>query len=787
MTPSHQSRPSSPSKIDALFRFVIARRFWVIGFWAVVLVPAIYFATRVQQDNSIDRLIVQSDPDAVNARAFEKVFGSGEYVVLLAEAEDPYSPAVLKTVDELEKKLSALPRVSANSALTIFRRARAGFSATPEQAAEFKKFATGTDLFRKQGLVGPHFIGIPLVLAVHGTKERHDTVAAVDKLIAPYEQHPAPLTALRKVGQPYVNAYLDNDTRQAGMRYFPVFFLFVIALNYALYRSFRALAAFIITLAVSAATSVGYVGVTGGTFTIISALVPMTILITCTATLVYLHSRFVDCPPDRDVEDHRIFALHNKFLACTASMVATAVGFAALAVSEIRPIREMGVWVAVGIAITWLVVFTLFPALQKVLNTPTLQERQVAGKWFDRFTDRLPAFSYRYRWLLVPGSLLLCGVGAIAVFGLPGLIKPAKLETNALEYINHSSNLYQDTKHFEEAIGGLSITEVWLQSKDPNKVGVVTDSDVMKGLIDFTRALEKDPQVSAVIGLPTILRTLRYVSGQGDRLPTDPASLDQITGQLDTLLSKEPMLARFVEPKRMSQTHLSVITRMVDYQKFLTLDRAIKQAWAQSVKLDPALGQFDLKTVGLAPLQAKISYHLVPTLVESFGLTVIIIFGTFLLVFRNGAARLMAMIPSLFAILVMFVVMRLSSMSLNVATILIASTVLGTSENDQIHFFYHYLEKSKSASTEESLKHTLHISGRAIFFATLINAGGFLAFALADLPPMRQFGILSAVAFLLSMLADFTALPAALWLVFRDKPDALKRAEETPPSPDKKS
>ena len=30
--------------------------------------------------------------------------------------------------------------------------------------------------------------------------------------------------------------------------------------------------------------------------------------------------------------------------------------------------------------------------------------------------------------------------------------------------------------------------------------------------------------------------------------------------------------------------------------------------------------------------------------------------------------------------------------------------------------------------------HTLRISGRAIFFATLINAGGFLAFALADLP-----------------------------------------------------
>ena len=84
-----------------------------------------------------------------------------------------------------------------------------------------------------------------------------------------------------------------------------------------------------------------------------------------------------------------------------------------------------------------------------------------------------------------------------------------------------------------------------------------------------------------------------------------------------------------------------------------------------------------------------------PTLVESFVLTVVIIFVTFLVVFRSGAARLMAMIPSLFAILVMFGVMRLTGMTLNVATILIASTVLGTTENDQIHFFYHFLEKAR--------------------------------------------------------------------------------------------
>jgi len=58
----------------------------------------------------------------------------------------------------------------------------------------------------------------------------------------------------------------------------------------------------------------------------------------------------------------------------------------------------------------------------------------------------------------------------------------------------------------------------------------------------------------------------------------------------------------------------------------------------------------------------------------------------------------------------------------------------------------------------------------------MINAGGFLALALSDLPPMRQFGILSALAFVVSMLADFTALPASMWLLLGDKPDALKQA-----------
>jgi uncharacterized protein len=751
------------------FRFIMAKRWWVVSAYALLLGPSIFYSLRVDQDNSLDRLIVQSDPDYVATQAFGKVFSQGEYALIFVEAAEPYSPPVLKRFDQLERDLAKLPKVNTNSALSIFRRAKAGFSGTSQEAAEFRRFISGTELFRKQGIVGEHYLAIPLLLSVHNGKDRGQALRTIDEVLAPLEQNPAPFQAVRKVGQPYVNEYLDSDTRSVGLRYFPLFGLFVVVLIIGLYRSLRALGAFFFSLGCSVALTVGFVGFTGGVFTIVSALVPMTILITCTATLVYLHSRFVDQPPGLALEDHHVQALANKFLPCTASLFATAVGFAALAVSQIRPIREMGISVAVGMLFIWLVVFTLFPALQSILRTPTQQERKVAGQWFFRFTSWLPLFTYRFRYLMVGGALLLSGGGVVALFGIPGRLPPMHLLTNAVEYINHSTELYKYTKQLEKMTAGLAITEVWLKGK----VGTVSQPEVVRGLTRFQGRLAKEKEIGAVTGLPTILSMLSYIAGKGDKLPDDLDELEKVTDNLETLLPREPMLQSFAERVNMSQTHVMIITKTVDYEGFQQLDQLIKRRWRETVAEEPLLKEFEISTVGLAPLTAKISHHLVPTLVQSFGLTVIIIFGTFLLIFRNGAARLMAMIPSLFAILVMFIFMRLADMSLNVATILIASTVLGATENDQIHFFYHYLEK-ENTSTQQRMQHALLVSGRAIFFATLINAGGFLAFSLADLPPIRQFGILSAVAFVLSMLADFTALPAALWIIFRHKPDSLK-------------
>ena len=230
----------------------------------------------------------------------------------------------------------------------------------------------------------------------------------------------------------------------------------------------------------------------------------------------------------------------------------------------------------------------------------------------------------------------------------------------------------------------------------------------------------------------------------------------------------ESDLRTFIDVDRLADLQLTVLFTNGDAEGYAALARRIQAAWDKVRTGAPALAGAELHVVGESLLQVKVGASLVPTLTESFALTVVLILVVFLVVFRSGVERLLAMIPSLFALLVTFLGMRVFGGSLNVATIIIATTVLGTTENDQIHFFHHMHERG--AGIEERLRHALRVSGRAVLFATVINAVGFLGLSASRFPPLRQFGLMTAAAFVLALIADFTVLPAALWIASGDRP-----------------
>jgi len=753
--------PASPKAVQ-IFRRVLRARAWIAGAFLILAAAGIYGALRVPDDPAIDRLIVAGDPIALATRNFDRLFPEGEQALIMLEAADPLSLSALRAADGLERELAKIPHVEAHSLLDFYQRAGSAREIGPIEAGRLRTFATGTPLFRRAGLLGDHYVGIALELGVNSPAERNRALAAIDALVLPLEASGGPFTKVGRVGSPWLDAWLERQTGAATVRFMPLFGIFLMTLVLIIYRSWRALAAIILSLGVLVAIAMGLAHPFGWAHTVISTLVPLTVMVTTTATLVYLHSRFIEPDDSPTLLEHHARALANKFLPCTASMFATAVGFAALAISDIRPVREMGLWTASGLIVAWIGCFTLFPALQSLLRTPMRSEQAPVGKWFPGFVDKLVPASRRYRWPLVGGALVLMLCGAAALFGIPGAFAPIALEMDVLTYVNPGERVAQDTRQFEQS-NGLDVVELWLQTP----AGRALDPDFLRALEQLTRRLESDPRITAIDGPTSVLRWERYIQTGSDQLPTSASDWPKLGSDLEQIMLTEPGARKYVDVTDLANARLSIRGRAKLFGPVGAMRTFVERTWAAAQAAEPALRVVRGSVVGKGVLGAEITQRLVPTLAESFALTASVIFLAFLLVFRSPSATLMTMIPSLFAILCVFLVMRLAGIPLNIATILIGSTILGATENDQIHFFYHFREGRSTGTTSGALQHALLVAGRPILFATLINTSGFLALAFSDLPPMREFGIVSASAFVLALLADFTALPGALWILSR--------------------
>src|SRR3984957_13754491 len=248
-------------KLLRLFLYVLQVRYWVAGIYLVLALAGIYGASRIPTDTAIERLVVAGDPVAQATLEFERVFPEGEQALLMLEAPDPLSQAVLQGAEQLERQLGRIPKVEAHSLLTLFRRADSSADISAEDAARIRTFATGTSLFRRAGLLGEHYFGIALDLRVSSPAERDRALGAIDALVLPLEnggQSAAlPFSAIRRVGHPWLDAWLERQTGSATKKFMPLFGIFLLTLVAIVYRSWRTLAAIILTLGAVMAMAVG--------------------------------------------------------------------------------------------------------------------------------------------------------------------------------------------------------------------------------------------------------------------------------------------------------------------------------------------------------------------------------------------------------------------------------------------------------------------------------------------------------------------------------------------------
>ena len=113
-------------------------------------------------------------------------------------------------------------------------------------------------------------------------------------------------------------------------------------------------------------------------------------------------------------------------------------------------------------------------------------------------------------------------------------------------------------------------------------------------------------------------------------------------------------------------------------------------------------------------------------------------------------------------------IMGYLDISMNVATVMVASVALGVVDDDTIHFINRYRrEAAAGRSTDEAIEIATAHEGRASLTTAIINSAGYGVLLLSEYRPTAWFGGLLALTMLTAFLAEVFILPATIKLLPR--------------------
>jgi predicted RND superfamily exporter protein len=153
---------------------------------------------------------------------------------------------------------------------------------------------------------------------------------------------------------------------------------------------------------------------------------------------------------------------------------------------------------------------------------------------------------------------------------------------------------------------------------------------------------------------------------------------------------------------------------------------------------------------------------------SSFATAFVTVFAVIFAIFRSFRFGLLAIVPNLFPVVVVLGAMGWLDISMNVATVMLASVALGVVDDDTIHFISRYRrELAAGAGTDQAIAEATTHEGRAAVTTTVINSCAFAVLLSSDYRPTAWFGGLLALTMTVAFLCEIFILPALIKLLPR--------------------
>ena len=745
--------------IDHWFSYRMA-----IGLFGTVILAALALAApEPLYQISLEGLFPAQDPLIQSQQRAREAFGDNRFVLMAYEDPDVLTSEGVARTAQIESQIREIEGVRDVLCLaTLDRQLRllgTSIVASDVLAGRYRDMFLGFTHDRENKIAG----FICLLARLNDLEDEGKVIAALRGVV---EQPPTDIGRGIVVGEPVLIADAFASIRRDSVRLQLASTLLLALVLAVCLRSLRWVLVVFGIVQLSIMATVAVASLLQLRWSLLSSMLPAIIVVIGAGALTHLavwsRRNLVSCESPIDATKS---AVARVFWPVLATCVTDAMGFLALLVSPITPLREFALVVSVGILLFLVASIVLFPllgcwALGKKGAPTAPPSSDAVGE------NEIQAFRRKAQMGLVAYTAFVL----FAALGIPRL----QLETDITKSFRADSELARSFRFVEKNLGGAGIWEVHIP----------VDGNVTQTLIDRVKSLSAD------------LRELRVDVENGrnsDReyvaTLTNVVSLaDVVTstdGSKNFLLANTPLALRLQGVRAAmpifydtlygetddGQRYLRLLVRSQD-SRSVEWKRALISAVEHKVNehFPPAELEAGTRTAdsptrvaGTFVVIAKMVERLVADQWSTLGTALVCVYATLLLFLKRPLVAAVALLPSLMAIVAILGVIGWIGIRIDLGVVMIAAVSLGMAVDGAIHMVNCIdREQGDDRLPDEAIVRGVRATGGPLAFATLAIVAGFSTLAVSDFMPSVTFGLLVGVATTIGLIGNLTVLPTLL-------------------------
>ena len=730
---------------------------WVFTIVLALTIAFSYFSSQLNFDYDFEKFFPKADNELEYYLEFREKYGyDNEYLLIgLVNEKGIFDSLFLNRVEFLSDTLAKLDDVKRISSLTkAFKTIQTPFGPVkipylhidePDRYEE-----DSLNVFQapelKGGLVSENGKALSIFLQTKDAIKKGESDALLNqiKMLVEEQHFDESHLAGKMVAQTvYVEKLKAN------------FFLFaalsLLLVTSFLYFSFRSLWGILVPVFVvlfAVVWTAGLMQLTGKSLDVMTTLLPTMLFVVGMSDVVHILTKYLE--ELRSGQD-KLPAIRNTMkavgLPILLTSITTAIGFLTLLFSPIQPIRDFGIYTALGIAIAYILSFTLLPFVLLNIKKPSIVKISVDNLFWEKRLQSL------FSWTLHHKKMILLFFSALFLFSFAGIFK-IKQNNYLIEDLSEKEPMQQSMRFFENNFSGVRPFEMVIEVKGNSQD--VYSAEVLKEIDRIEKYLNEEYQAGFLFSVMNVLKEMNRAEHQGDhayyQLPEDEF-LKQYSKKIKK--GKQSKLLQNLIAADGKSCRISGKIHDVGSRVLRERNQKLADFMQHSI--------VDYRLTGAANLIDQNNAYLSSSMIKALGLSLLVVALIMVILYRSVRMLFIALIPNVIPLLFIGALMGYFGIELKASTAIIFTISFGIATDDTIHFLSRFrAELKKGVEYMEALRKTFIHTGKAVAVTSVILCGGFFTWVFSDFMSTFYFGLLISIVLFVAVLTDLLLLPLLL-------------------------